>query len=150
MSDITNLIRTISDTGIYKVTQAPHDVVQHFVHDILGIKARNLSIEVAAEGFGGAYLVTRGIQLFSKHVVNKFVPEFYEKVLPWFEGACIVGIPAAVLGYGIVDFEGLQEMIYSKPMDNWGITWAYAGGLTGVVHDYINRIRHKSKDKKRV
>jgi len=145
MSDLTYLtteLADIPDRGLYRVTQFLFDKI----HNLIPEKLQNLPIEVGVYGFGGAYLLTRGLQLLSKKVIDKIIPGFDEKALPILEKACIYGLPAAVVLYALIDQEGAKEWIYSKPMDNWGIMLAYLGGVTGALQDLNKRSKKKLED----
>lgn len=136
MKDLGYLVQSlpqeaVPDKGIYKITQVPFD----FIHNILPEKFQNLPVEVMVEGFGFTYLLTKGLQLTSKKVFDKIIPGFDEKWLPWFERACVIGLPVALGAYALIDQEGAKYWIYGKPMDNLGIFMAYLGGLAGAIPD---------------
>ena len=70
-----------------------------------------------------SYMLTRGVQATSKHVVDKVVPGFHEHVLPKLEKTCNYGIPIAV-GIAAVFSPEFREMVDAH--------WTYAGGWLGI------------------
>ncbi len=134
MPDISYIVQKtaeqVPDKGIYKLTQAPFD----FAHTILPEKLHNLPAEVMIEGFAWTYALTFGLQKASK-CIDKVINDFDENIFPWFERACVIGIPAALVLYALIDQEGAQYWIDNKPMDNLGISMAYLGGLARAVPD---------------
>ena len=147
MTDIVDLVLEASvnvpDKGIYKVTQFLHDLV----YNSLPESYQNLPAAVAVEGFLGAFLLATGFQLASKHIIDKKINGFYDKWLPKLEQGCILGIPAALLAYMVLDEEGAKYWIHGKPMDNLGIFAAYLGGLAAAVPDLVKRSKKKLLEK---
>ena len=85
----------------------------------------------------GIYSVVLGLQGFSK----KVIPNFDKKYLPLLEKACIAGMIAVPLIYGIVDPEGAKTIMTQHP--------TYTSGMTGVgVGSIIGALQHLNKRKR--
>ena len=125
------MTQEILDQGLYKLTQYLFDKI----HNILPEKLHNLPIEVVIEGYFGAYFLTRALQLGSKNIASKIIPDFDRKALPKLERICEFGLPAAFLTYSLIEPHGARDLIYNKPMDNLGIFMAYLGGITAAEQD---------------
>ena len=129
----------IPDKGFYKATQFLHDGLGKIIQSSLD----NLPARVMLEAFGGAYLLTKGFQYVSKRWADRIIPGFDDKILPFLERGCEIGIPAVSLSllllYSIIDSEGTRDLIYNKPMDNLGIICAYAGGVLAAEQDLRKR-----------
>ena len=122
------------DGGLYDLTQWLFDKTEVAIHDYYGLP-HNLPLEVVAEGFVGAYLLTRGLQITSKYVVNKGFAYFDELVLPTLEEICQVGIPIMLIAYAVTH----PEVLTSNLMDNLGIGAAYLGGFLAAKQDLDKR-----------
>jgi hypothetical protein len=156
MADLTKLVEmheSIPDSGLYRVTQYLHDAAAQYlgpafkqmpesVQNLLPDSLQGHPATVMFEGFAGAYLLTRFLQMTSKYIVGKMIPGFDKKLLPALEKLCIAGLPLAFFAYTIVDPEGAKGMLYSKPMDNAGIVAAYLGGVLAAVPDLHKRSKH--------
>lgn len=150
MANIENLMQIIEQTpdkGLYKITQAAHDFFHdNVIHKIIPEEFHNLPAEIAFEGIVGAYLLIKGLQLASEHVVDKIIPGYHEKVLPVLEKACKYGFPAALGAYILLYPDGATEVINNHPMDNWGILLAYVTGVKLVNKDLEKRKMTKEQN----
>lgn len=122
------------DGGLYNLTQWLFDKTEVAIHDYYGLP-HNLPLEVVVEGFVGAYLLTRGLQIASKYVVSKVIPYFDELGLPILEKICQFGIPIALISYAATH----PEVLTSNIMDNLGIGAAFSGGFLAAKQDLDKR-----------
>lgn len=86
-------------------------------------------------GFLGNYFLVKGIQKISEKIMNK---EFNHKYLPIMEKGCIGLTAGAPFVYGLIDPQGLQEIMTKHPTYTSGMIGAGLGAIYCASKD-INK-----------
>ena len=85
-----------------------------------------------ALGFTGNYLLVKGVQWAS----NKIMPEGFNKdILPIIEDLCIYLTVASPLMYGLINPQGLQEIVQEHPTYTTGMFGASLSAILTAKSD---------------
>ncbi len=109
------------------------------LEDKVGLKFLTKAPEINAFllGYAGGWLITRGIQ----KTIQWITPTFYEEHLPTVEKVLSVAVASTPLIYGLIDPQGLQNVMASDTRYTSGIIGGLTGGLTAAFGD-----AHKERD----
>jgi len=117
-----------------------HGVVDHLPEVV---QERDIALP-ALLGFGGIYLVVKGLQWTSRHVMDRIIPNFDRDWLPALEKTCIGVIVGAPILYAIVDPEGAREIWTQNYQYTPGMGGVVAGSVTGAAQDLSRRSTEKA------
>jgi len=123
------------------------DTLYHGVMDKMPKKLQDRSMASAfVLGFGGTYLVIRGLQWTSKNVMNKIIPNFDKKWLPNLEKACVVSMTAAPILYAAIHPKKAKAIMAQHPTYTSGMEGVYAGSINGAVQDLHKKAKQSIED----
>ncbi|MFH1072998.1 MAG: hypothetical protein V1743_06230 [Nanoarchaeota archaeon] len=92
-------------------------------------------------GASGAYLVVRTLQLGSKHVMDRIIPGFDDKALPFLETTCIIGWTLTPVLYEAIHPGSLKSYCTPHPVYMTSMMGAYFGSVVPATVDLIKRFR---------
>ena len=89
-------------------------------------------------GAGGISAVVKGLQWTSTKI-ERVVEGFDTKFLPVAEKACIGIMTLAPLAYGVIDPQGLNEIITQHPVYTSGMAGVWVGSVATAAYDLHKR-----------
>ena len=134
------LSRRMTDPILYDVVDTLyHGVMNHMPE---ALQTRDM-LSAFLLGGSGIYCVVRSLQWMSRNMMDGFIANFDEKVIPVLEKICIISMGSAPFIYAAVDPEGAREMVMEHPVYTAGMAGVYIGSITGAVQDLGRRARER-------
>ncbi len=124
-----------------------YDAVDTLYHTVMDNSPQFLQDRPKTSAFvlggSGIYGVVKSLQWTSKNIMDYYVSNFDEKILPILEKGCIAAMAAAPFLCYLVAPEATKEVMDQHQVYTSGMVGVWLGSIIGAGQDLFNRYKQK-------